>query len=184
MIAPQPGTLLIADPFLKDPNFLRTVVLICRHSREEGSFGFTLNRLYDLTLGELIPEMEGFENPIFIGGPVQMDSLHFIHQYPEYFNDCEKIDHNIFWGGDFEKLKLLMKDKVIDEQKIKFFIGYSGWATGQLELEIEEKSWLSVKGTGNIVFNTALGDIWKASLVQLGGNYEKLVHYPTDPQLN
>ncbi len=89
MISPQPGNLLIADPFLIDPNFLRTVVFLCRHNEQEGSFGFTLNRLYDLTLGELIPEMEGYELPVFIGGPVQMDALHYIHQYPEYFDDCE-----------------------------------------------------------------------------------------------
>lgn len=184
MITPQPGALLIADPFLKDPNFLRTVVLICRHGGEDGSFGFTLNRLYELSLGELLPEMEGFEFPVYVGGPVQMDSLHYIHQYPEYFDDCEKIENNIYWGGDFDKLKSLIKDKVIDTAKIKFFIGYSGWSEGQLDAEMQESSWLTVKGSAQLVFNTPLGDIWKASLLQLGGKYEKLVHYPTDPQLN
>ena len=184
MITPQPGTLLIADPFLKDPNFLRTVVFLCRHNEQEGSFGFTLNRLYDLTLGELIPEMEGYELPVFIGGPVQMDALHYIHQYPEYFDDCEKVEQNIYWGGDFEKMKSLIKDKVIDTGKIKFFIGYSGWSAGQLDMELKEKSWLTVQARAPIVFDTPLGDVWKASLLKLGGKYEKLVHYPTDPQLN
>ena len=57
MLDPAPGVLLIADPFLKDPNFLRTVVFLCEH-KEEGSFGLTLNRLSESTLDELIPELE------------------------------------------------------------------------------------------------------------------------------
>ena len=72
MIEPGPGILLIADPFLKDPNFLRTVVFICEH-KEEGSFGFVLNRQYENTLDELIPELEGNKVPVFYGGPVQQD---------------------------------------------------------------------------------------------------------------
>ena len=60
MIEPSAGILLIADPFLKDPNFLRSVVLICDH-KEEGSFGFVLNREYENTLDELIPQLEDFK---------------------------------------------------------------------------------------------------------------------------
>src|SRR5690242_6684304 len=77
-----PGILLIADPFLKDPNFMRTVVFICEH-QPEGSFGFVLNKLYDHTLDELIGAMEGFRIPVFSGGPVQVDTIHFLHQYPD-----------------------------------------------------------------------------------------------------
>ena len=82
MIEPAPGILLIADPFLKDPNFLRTVVFLCEH-KEEGSFGFVLNRQYVNTLDELIPELEGFKIPVYYGGPVQPDTIHFLHEYPE-----------------------------------------------------------------------------------------------------
>ena len=82
MIDPASGILLIADPFLKDPNFLRTVVLLCEH-QTEGSFGFVLNRPIQNTLDELIPELEGHPIPVFDGGPVQKDSLHFLHQLPD-----------------------------------------------------------------------------------------------------
>ncbi|MFZ1528231.1 MAG: YqgE/AlgH family protein [Ferruginibacter sp.] len=184
MIAPQTGSLLIAEPFLKDPNFMRTVVLICRHAAEEGTFGFTLNKLYHQPLNELVPGLEGFDLPVYIGGPVQMDTLHYIHQYPGLFDDCEKVGNDIYWGGDFEKLKKLIKDGSIDPQHIKFFLGYSGWSSGQLDAEMEEKSWLTVGATERIVFDTPYGDIWKASLQHLGGKYEMMVHFPTDPQLN
>jgi putative transcriptional regulator len=143
-----------------------------------------LNKIYHQTLDELIPELEGFELPIYTGGPVQMDTLHYIHQYPDLLEDCQEIADGIFWGGDFAILKLLIKSNKISFDKIKFFLGYSGWGTGQLDDELKEKSWLSVMGTRNIVFDTEINDIWKASLLLLGGKYEMMIHFPTDPQLN
>ena len=64
MIEPGPGILLIAEPFLKDPNFIRTVVLLCEH-REEGSFGLVLNKQIEQTLDELITDLEGFPFPVY-----------------------------------------------------------------------------------------------------------------------
>lgn len=183
MITPEQGIILIADPFLKDLNFMRSVVLICRHS-EEGSFGFLLNKSYELTLGELITDMEGFNLPVYTGGPVQMDTVHYIHQFPDLLPDSQLITDNIYWGGDFETLKILIKNGDIDTSKIKFFIGYSGWQTGQLESELDEKSWLTATGNSSIVFNTPTDEIWKAGLRHLGGKYEMMINFPIDPQLN
>ena len=184
MIAPDTGTLLIAEPFLKDPNFMRTVVLICRHNATEGSFGFTLNKLYDQTLDELIPGLEGFDFTVFQGGPVQMDTLHYIHQYPELLPDCQPVGEGIYWGGDFETLKELIKTGEVDREKIKFFLGYSGWGTGQLQDEMGHNSWLTVKATPQLVFSTEMDELWKVILLALGGKYEMMIHFPTDPQLN
>lgn len=184
MILPAAGTLLIAEPFLKDPNFMRTVILLCRHGETDGSFGFVMNSLFHKKLDELIPELMGFDLPVYKGGPVQLDTLHYIHQYPDILPDCLKITDDVYWGGDFERLKILMNAGQIDADKIRFFIGYSGWEAGQLSGEMEEKSWLTVKANRTIVFDTALEDIWKASLIKLGGKYELMIHYPTDPQLN
>lgn len=183
MVSPEQGILLIADPFLKDTNFMRSVVLMCRHS-EEGSFGFVLNKLYDQTLGELISDMEGYQLPVYTGGPVQMDTVHYIHQYPNLLPDSQLIAEKIYWGGDFETLKTLIKNNEIDTSRIKFFIGYSGWGNGQLENELSEKSWLTATSNRNIVFNTPLDEIWKAGLRHLGGKYEMMINFPIDPQLN
>jgi putative transcriptional regulator len=184
MLKPATGILLIADPFLKDPNFMRTVVLICRHNEEEGTFGFTLNKIYHQTLDELIPELAGFELPIYLGGPVQIDTLHYLHQYPNLMPDSQKVTEDVYWGGDFETLKILIKNREIDTEKIKFFLGYSGWSKGQLNDELEEKTWLTVKSNSKIIIETAPDETWKESLLLLGGKYEMLIHYPTDPQLN
>ena len=184
MIAPGTGTLLIAEPFLKDPNFMRTVILLCRQSEEEGCFGFVLNKTYPHTLNELVPELEGLDIPVFIGGPVQADTLHYIHQCPDLLPGSLEVSENIYWGGNFETLKALLQNNEIAPAKIKFFIGYSGWESGQLENEMKEKSWLTVNSTRNIVFDTPSDEIWKASLKHLGGSYEIMINFPTDPQLN
>ncbi len=183
MIEPAENILLIADPFLKDPNFMRTVVYMCRHS-DEGSFGFVLNKVFEQTLDELINGMEGMELPVYYGGPVQTDTVHYIHQYPDLIPECYKISDDIYWGGDFETVKRLLKTKQIDTEKIKFFIGYSGWEKDQLALELTEKSWLTATATRKIVFDTEMDDVWKESLKHLGGQYEILINYPIDPQLN
>ncbi|HRF17027.1 MAG TPA: YqgE/AlgH family protein, partial [Chitinophagaceae bacterium] len=173
MIEPAPGVLLIADPFLKDPNFLRTVVFLCEH-KEEGSFGFVLNRQYENTLDELIPELEGHKLPVYYGGPVQLDSLHFLHQYPELIPGGQEVIKGVYWGGDFEALVNLIKNNEIDEKKIRFYIGYSGWSGGQLNEELQEKSWLTAQATRKIVFHKNADDIWKDALKELGGDYEMM----------
>ena len=89
-----------------------------------------------------------------------------------------------FFGGDFETAVDLLKNNVIDPGKIRFYIGYSGWSGGQLKDELNEKSWLTAEATKPLVFHRKLEEIWKDSLKLLGGDYEMLINYPIDPQLN
>jgi putative transcriptional regulator len=183
MIQPGTGILLIADPFLKDPNFLRTVVFLCEH-KEEGSFGFVLNRQYTNTIDELIPDLEGHKLPVYYGGPVQQDTVHFLHQYPDIIPGGQEIIKGVFWGGDFDKMAELIRTGSIDTDKIRFYIGYSGWGSGQLDNELKEKSWLTVKATRKLIFLRQYQEIWKEALKQLGGDYEMMINFPIDPQLN
>lgn len=183
MIEPGPGILLIADPFLKDPNFLRSVVLLCEH-QDEGSFGFVLNRPAGTTLDELVPELEGFTFPVYDGGPVQKNTLHFLHRQPELITGGQEIIKDVYWGGDFEEVIRQLISGKIEQQHIRFFLGYSGWSSGQLAQEMEEKTWLTVEAKRQLVFHANTGEIWKDAVRQLGGEYEVLIHYPIDPQLN
>src|SRR3982751_6098769 len=183
MIDPKAGILLIADPFLKDPNFLRTVVFLCEH-KEEGSFGFVLNRPFTNTIDELIPELQDHKLPVFYGGPVQQDTIHFLHQYPEDIPGGQEILKGVYWGGDFDKMVELLRSNSLDPARIRFYIGYSGWGSGQLDDELKEKSWLTVKATRKLVFHRNFEEIWKESLKLLGGDYEMMINFPIDPQLN
>jgi putative transcriptional regulator len=183
MIEPGPGVLLIADPFLKDPNFLRTVVFLCEH-KDEGSFGFVLNRQYENTLDELLPDLEGKKLPVYYGGPVQVDTIHFLHQYPDEIPGGQEVLTGIWWGGEFESVAELIKREDFDPSKIRFFIGYSGWGGGQLSEEMMEKTWLTVKANRKLIFHSDPGQVWKDSLKHLGGDYEMMVNFPLDPTLN
>ncbi len=183
MTEPGPGILLIADPFLKDPNFKRTVVFLCEH-QDDGSFGFVLNRIYDYTLNELVNNAEDLMIPVYYGGPVQMDTIHFLHQYPAEIPGGTEIMKGVFWGGDFDAALQLLRNGEADENKIRFYIGYSGWGEGQLSDELKEKSWLMAEATRKIVFNQETAETWKDSIRLLGGDYEMLINFPIDPQLN
>lgn len=178
------GTLLIANPFLKDLNFLRTVVLICNHNAAEGSVGFVLNKPFSMHLHQLISEITDHDIPVSIGGPVQTDSLHFIHQYPDLIDGGEEILPGIFWGGNFETLKILLNNESLDKNKIRFFLGYSGWSEGQLNMELSGDSWITTSGTRKLLFDTPPENVWKDALKRMGGEYEKMINYPLDPQLN
>ena len=183
MIAPAPGVLLIADPFLKDPNFMRTVVFLTDH-KEDGTIGFVLNRQYENTLDELLPEIEGHKLPVYYGGPVQMNTIHFLHRYPAEIPGGAEVMNGVFWGGDFDSVIDLINSDKIDPEKIRFYIGYSGWSSGQLDVEMNEKTWLTVAATRALIFHNNAEEIWKDSLKHLGGEYEMMINFPIDPQLN
>lgn len=183
MTEPKAGTLLIAEPFLKDPNFMRTVVFLCDHQRE-GSFGFVLNRLYHHTLDELMQGILELTIPVYYGGPVQMDSIHFLHQCPEKIFGGIEVLNGIYWGGDFETAITLLQTGEISNNDIRFFIGYSGWGDGQLEEELQQKSWLTARAVRRIVFHKNNDDLWKDALDLLGSEFEPVKNYPIDPQLN
>lgn len=183
MLQPATGTLLIAEPFLKDPNFMRTVILLCEH-QEEGSFGFVLNREFGSTLEDLMPDITRLHIPVYYGGPVQQDTLHFLHSCPDEIPGGMEVSEGVYWGGDFNVAVGLLEKGDLDPESIRFFIGYSGWTGGQLDDELKEKSWLMANGTRKLIFHNDHREIWKDSLKHLGGEYEMMIHFPTDPQHN
>lgn len=177
------GTILIADPFLKDPNFLRTVIFLCEH-QESGSLGFVLNRKISYTIGDLLSDLEGCNFPVFYGGPVQQNTVHFLHRCPELITGGENIVDDIYWGGNFEEVVGLLSSNSLKQTQIRLFLGYSGWGKEQLENELNEKTWLTTFGSKKLVFMKDEKQIWPQALKQMGGKYEQLIHYPNDPQLN
>lgn len=184
IIEPTKGDLLISEPYLPDPNFERTVVLLCEHD-ENGTFGYVLNKKSQLTVSELVEEAEGFDAEVFVGGPVQKDSLHFIHRALEMSDKEKEILPGVFWAGDFDDLLLKINTRQVHRDDVRFFLGYSGWSPGQLMEELEQKSWIVCKGVGqSIVFDTAPDDMWRTVLKRMGGKFKMIASYPVDPRLN
>lgn len=183
-LEPSSGKLLISEPFLMDPNFKRSVVLITEHA-DQGTIGFVLNQPSALILKDLIPELEHADFPVYVGGPVGTDTVHFIHRCYEKLNDGEEISKGVYWGGNFEALKILIENNSITPDEIKFFIGYSGWAVDQLKTELLENTWIvSDKYHPDVVFENNAEDLWRDVIVNLGPKYAHVSRFPSNPNLN
>ena len=183
-IEPRKGDLLISEPFLADPNFARTVILLCEHN-DEGSFGFVLNKLSQIKLNELIEGVGDRQDDIYIGGPVQQNTLQFIHRNDGLIEGGSEVRDGIFWGGNFEQMLTMMESKLIKPDDINFFVGYSGWVSGQLKSELEIDSWIISRNV-NIeqIFDTDVNSLWKEVLNTMGGKFKVVANFPVDPRLN
>jgi putative transcriptional regulator len=172
------GVLLVAEPFMTDGFFNRTVVLICEHNRRS-SFGFVLNKRLDMTINELVDDFPDFDCPIYCGGPVQNDNLYFLHTLGDVIPDSTEISEGIFWGGDFNELRKLVDLKLITKDDVRFFVGYSGWDADQLSQEMKDNSWVVTEPQPNFVF-TEKGDndLWKFVLDNKGNTFSVIARIP------
>lgn len=183
-LTPQKGDLLISEPFLPDPNFNRTVVLLCEHN-DMGTFGFVLNKPSQLFMDDIMDDLSSLHMEVFVGGPVQQDTLHFIHRKPELFDNAIEVADGLYWGGEYDQLKILADSGQINKNDFKFFVGYSGWAEGQLSNELKENSWIISRNVEiEHIFDTKPERLWKLALENMGGKYKMISNYPEDPRLN
>ena len=182
----EKGTILISEPYLEDPNFDRTVVLLCDYSKEEGAIGFILNKKTELFLNDLI---EGLENqlqlPVYFGGPVSTDTLFFLYKKNDIIiTGSMPIGDDLYWGGDFDDFKEKIAFGNLTQENIKVFLGYSGWSEGQLEEELKSKAWYTYTFDSTIVIESKPETLWKEVLRKKGGKYKMISNYPIDPKLN
>ena len=183
-ITPASGRLLISEPFMNDSNFKRSVILLAEHS-QEGTLGYVLNHQSEYKLSDVLPDIAYSEIPVYVGGPVANNTLHFIHRCPDKIEGGVEIWDGIYWGGSFDKVKELVATFQITENDIKFFAGYSGWTPGQVENEIEEDTWIVAnKFNPEIVFTHDEQNIWREVVISLGQRYAHIANFPEDPALN
>ena len=176
------GKLLIADPFLADANFSRSVVLLCEHG-EDGTVGFVLNNRTDIMIGDLLPEISAATLVVNQGGPVQTDTLHMIHRLPDVLGG-NQITDTVYWGGSYEVLQTILAGNTYDADTLQLFVGYSGWSPGQLQEEVDQRSWIVTDFAPHILFETETDNMWRESIRSLGKEYEYLINLPINPQLN
>lgn len=171
------GKLLLSEPFMADPYFKRAVVLLCEHHKH-GSVGFILNKSIDMGINELVIDFPYFEADVYYGGPVQTDTLHFVHTLGEVLKESIKIADGVYWGGDFEQLKHLIEEKKVKAGDIRFFVGYSGWGSGQLSNELETGSWVMADLKSKNILNATTNDLWQDLMYNKGNTYEVIAHIP------
>ncbi len=152
---------------------------------ESGAMGFILNHQSDYLLGDVLPDTSYSEIPVYVGGPVAANTLHFIHCVPDKIEGGIEICDGIFWGGDFETIKQLISNYQLNETEIKFFMGYSGWTPSQLDEELKENSWIvAEKCSAATIFNVSEQNMWKEVVISLGNKYAHIANFPENPQLN
>ncbi|NOZ95907.1 MAG: YqgE/AlgH family protein [Acidobacteria bacterium] len=170
---PLAGNLLIAMPNLVDPNFWRTVVLLGVHGEDEGAFGLVITRPLEVTMADVLREIgeestaEGYPE-VLAGGPVEPTNGFVLFDQPKCVNDQDmlRVGPDMAISGNTRTLIRLARG--IPGVRYNLVLGYSGWAPGQLEREIEENSWLVAPASHDLVFETPYEQRWTASLRSIG----------------
>ena len=176
------GKLLISSPAILDPNFRRTVLLLCEHN-EEGAMGVVLNRPSETEVAEALPDLERLVtpgSPVYVGGPVQPTAVLVLAEFyePEATGELVVGDVGFARGdGDFDLLGEATR-------RARVFVGYAGWGEGQLEAELEELSWLVEPAEGVDLFPAPGEDLFGSVLRRKGGAYRVLALMPDDPAAN
>jgi len=182
-VAPQMGHVLIAEPFLSGSYFNRSIILLASFS-EKGAVGFILNKKVDYPVEDLFVDFPDFDSEIHIGGPVGTDSIYFIHTLGDSVPGSLHIKEDLYWGGDFDALKLQIKLGMVRPNQVRFFLGYSGWDPWQLEEEIKENSWLVADIPQSDLMTIDENEMWVESVKSMGGKYSMWENFPENPSLN
>ena len=170
--------MLVAMPAMADPNFSRSVTLLCQHNKE-GAIGITINRQSGFTLGELLfqlniscEDQEVASMIVLEGGPVSPDHGFVLHTPVEGYDSSVRIKDDIMVTTSRDILSAIARGD--GPRQFLVALGYAGWGDGQLESELRQNAWLSVPADIGIVFESALQNRWEKAVGKLGFNINDL----------
>lgn len=187
MVLPETlrGSLLIASPILRDPNFVKSVIFVCAHD-PNGALGVVLNRPSPIAVGDVLERWGPFVSEpgsLFTGGPVDSDSaiaLGWIHSPDPEDGSLSVVTDPI------AMLDLNLEPEEVSPKlsAARIFLGYAGWTTGQLEEELLEEAWLIADPLPTDVFTLRPDKLWREVLRRQGGTTAMMADFPEDPTLN
>ena len=178
------GKLIVSTPsILGDFNFRRSVILLASH-KTSGSIGFILNKKLNYKLNDIVEDIN-IKFPLFYGGPVEQDNLFYLHRLGNVIPDSIEINSSLSWNGDFKFVTKLINENKIKLNDIRFFLGCSSWSNGQLEKELDEKSWepFEIVSTEKVL-KMKIQNMWKKCMISLGGKYRLWSNAPENPNFN
>ncbi|MCL2131360.1 MAG: YqgE/AlgH family protein [Lentimicrobiaceae bacterium] len=179
----QSGKLLVAVPLKGDFFFDRSVILLVEHN-EKGSFGITLNKDLPLTLKNIFPDTQNEHIPVWWGGPVDVNMLFFLHSYGDLLKGSIPVTDTIHYGASAADLLHSIKKEILDENLIRFYLGYAGWTDGQLEEEINQKLWVVADWDEKKFFDPNNKLCWNSVVESLGSDFSSWLDTPEEPYLN
>lgn len=179
--APLSSQVLIALPALNDPNFARTVALICQHDAD-GAMGVVINRASEYTLGEMLEQMnlhtadEALRNrPVLQGGPVHPERGFVLHDGPRQWDSTLPIGQDLFLTTSRDVLEAMAAGNGPANAVVA--LGCAGWGTGQLEYELGENSWLTAPVDAELLFTVPLDQRWQAAAGRIGVDMSRMTDY-------
>lgn len=175
------GQLLISSGGLYDPNFRHTVVLIGEHN-EDGALGVVINRVLEVSVKEAVPVLADLVSPgdpLYQGGPVQPTSPVLLAE----LSQPELADLHVFGSIGFlsGEIPVGISRSIL---RARVYAGYSGWAPGQLEAEMEADSWIVDPAREEDVFTDNPDLLWSRVLQRKGPEYRQMSRMPFDPSMN
>ena len=174
----------MSEPTMNDYFFGRSVILLIDHNESEGSFGIIMNKPLNVRLKEIVDVFGDFDAPVYLGGPVAENQIFFIHTLGDLIPDTCKIIDGLFWGGDTDTLNELIAQGIANQHNLRFFLGYSGWKSGQLVEELTRNSWLVGRTHYKTLLSTPTDQMWKSHVARMGKEYELWQRFPKNPEDN
>ena len=173
--------LLIALPGLVDPNFSRSVVMVCQHDAD-GAMGIVVNRASEFTLGELFDQLNiaGGDpalraRQVVAGGPVHAERGFVLHDGDHAWDSSIRLPGGLSLTTSRDVLQALADGQGPAQALVA--LGCAGWGAGQLEQEIAENSWMTAPADADLLFRAPLEQRWQAAAGLVGGNFERMTHY-------
>ena len=182
------GWLLVASPALSDPNFRRTVVLICAEE-PQGTLGVVINRPLPAPVAEHLPQLDTHAAPpavVFGGGPVEPRGALALGRRAAA-TPATRLAQPPGWTGVTDEVGLVDLDRLDgfdDLSAMRVFSGHAGWTSGQLEAEIAEAAWIVVESRPEDAFSNDPDHIWRTVLRRQGGALATLSTAPDEPRMN
>lgn len=177
------GQILIAMPAMQDPYFSKSVILICNHD-EDGAMGMILNHPLKLNVGDLFEQLDMAceveqqqARPVYFGGPVQVERGFVLHAPATEFNTTMGLSSTLAMTSSKDILEAAARDEAPQDMFIA--LGYTGWAAGQLEQEIQDNAWLTLPLTEDhqlhkLIFKLPSDDKLTWAMQQLGVDFATL----------
>ena len=164
-------SLLLSMPQMQDPNFARTVVLLCDYG-PEGAFGLVVNRPTDLVASEMVrlepPVTRKSEMRLFFGGPVQQERGWILLPDPPAEPDYRTIREGIYLTASPEVLRRVLESPAPPRARV--LAGYAGWGPGQLDEELAQSAWLISDVQADLIFDVDPAQMWDTAIRRLGAD--------------
>ena len=180
---PRIGDILLSEPFMNDYYFRRSAILIIDHN-DEGSLGVIVNKRLSIPFNEIVQGFPKFDADVYLGGPVETNRVFFIHTIGEMIPDSVKIISGLYWSGNVNALKAMIKNDLIKPHEVRFFVGYAGWDGGQLRNELKVNTWIVGRFSSKQIFQTAPGKMWSDFTKEIGKRYSLWSKFPVNPSDN